>query len=138
MIEKFVAKFKEFAEKEELKTLSDTAKVQLFEIFIKTCGQDKPSGIKKPVQKVETNQSRTIRRPNRAATVKQVSFLKRLIAEGRLDSNTDIDNITVAEASALINEGVSTPKPVPQGTFSGAYSHESDGLESEGDFWESE
>lgn len=132
MIDKFLKTFQEFKQREEIQDLDEETKVKLFEIYVrvKTMKSSKPSGPK--------SEDKKIRKPNRPATKKQIGFLKKLVADGRIEEEPSYEDLTVNEASRLISIGVKAEKTKeePKGNFSGAFSHQSGEFESDGDFWE--
>lgn len=141
--EKFVQKFNEFASNEELNDLSMDAKVNLFKAYLDTIKPTpQPSGAGNVADVAKSSNQTRIRKPNRPATDKQIGFLKKLVREGKLDE-VDFDDLTVGEASALIEKGVkSKPKPKPEpeeepeGEFTGSYHHSSGSVASTQSFWD--
>lgn len=146
MIDKFVKKFKEFASHEDLNDLNDESKVALFGVYLdalrpapQVAVSPQPSGSKSQ----DKSQSR-VRKPNRPATEKQRSFIEKLISQGKLDNDIEVDMLTVGEASALIDQGIKAkarkpepePEPEPEGEFTGSYQHSSGGASSGKAFWE--
>ena len=151
MIDKFVTKFKEFAEHEDLEDLTDEAKATLFGVYLSVLRPSpapvapvKPSGPK-------SQSNSRVRKPNRPATDKQKKLIDKFIRQGKLDEDTDTVKLTVGEASSLIEQGINSqpkPKPAPEpepeleveaepeGEYAGSYSHSSGGATSQKAFWE--
>ena len=150
MIDQFITEFEKFVEyeSEAFEGLSDEAKVALFGIYANHIA----SRSKKPVkaaraEKPRRRQSRpTIKNPHRPASVKQLKCIVGMIEKGQLDEDIDTDDLTMGEASNLIDQGIKNskrrrpdPEPEvqeeedePQGSFQGAYNNQSGSLASEG------
>jgi hypothetical protein len=149
MISKFIATFEKFSESESVADLTDEARVALFGVYCQTMSQlQKPAAPPaKPAKTEPTKSRRRIRNPNRPATYKQLKLIAEMIEKGQLDDDVDTDNITILEASSLIDQGIKNgkrpkrapapaPRPEPEDEdedeeFQGAYSHQSGGLASE-------
>ena len=162
MIDKFLEKYGEFNQHDNTQHLSDSDKIALFRIFCNVLG---PKPATTPQPQIQAATSTSTRRPgrnsrNRAATDKQVTLIRSLQSKGHLDNSVDLDELSVASASSLIDKGIQaqkaakvaksnpapqpTPQPIPadevedeeQGSFTGSYNHQSSGHESKGHFWE--
>lgn len=144
MIDKFVDKFGEFASHPGLEEFSDEVKATLFGIFLE---------VLKPEPKAETPaQVQTQKKAQRPATPKQTNFIKSLIKKGQLPNNIVISNLSVKQASVLIDQGIKTPEkthsapkpdPIPNtatdepsGVFTGSYKHASGDATSTKHFWD--
>ena len=140
MIDKFTSKFREFASNENLEDLSDEAKVALFGIYLNAI---KPTPQPSGGNSGKSQPKSRVRKPNRAATYKQKNYIKRLQQQGKLEDDIDIEELTVGEASKLIDKGVNAParpkpEPVeePEGEFAGSYNHESGNVSSSASWWD--
>ncbi|MHA2135846.1 MAG: hypothetical protein ACW99J_18470 [Candidatus Thorarchaeota archaeon] len=144
MIDKFIEKYREFDSHEDLTDLSSEARIALFGVFLQALQLEKPSVPQPQSQPAPASSgNRRISKPNRAATSKQKGFIRTLIRQGKLDDDVDVSNLTVATASALIDQGVKSqpkpaavPEPEPEGEFTGSYAHSSGGVTSSAHFWE--
>ena len=141
MIDKFLEKFEEFSSNDKIEDKSEEVKVALFGVYLQAL-QAIP---KAQVPEAAKPQASKINKPHRTATAKQIGFIRSMIKNGKLEADTDTSNLTVGEASALINKGVnSTPSPQPtvtvpeepEGEFAGSYSHESGGATSQACWWD--
>ncbi len=130
MIEKFINKYKEFADHEDIEDLDDNAKIALFSTYLRHFSPNHPSGAKQAPSKIT--------KPNRPATIKQKDLIRKFVRQGKLDQ-VDFDGMTVAEASTVIDEGVNA-EPVkavePEGEFTGSYNQASGSSVSSGNFWD--
>lgn len=154
MIDKFLNKFQEFSENEKINHLSDEVKVSLFSVYLQALKSKQDEQSKPSVQNAPIKSNPRIRRPKRPATDKQKGYIRKLVSQGKLDGNQiDLNNLTVAEASNLIDQGVnarvstlkqptqinwskSENEEEPEGEFTGSYSHSSNGAISQAEFWE--
>jgi hypothetical protein len=144
MIDKFVEKFEEFAGHEGLENLTDEAKVALFGVYLDVLRPSpQPAATAPAASKPSGSSNSRIRKPNRPATAKQKGFIEKLIRQGKLDDDIDADQLTVGEASTLIDQGINSkpkpapePEPEPEGEYTGSYSHSSGGATSTKAFWE--
>jgi hypothetical protein len=154
MISKFIATFEKFSESETAADLTDEARVALFGVYCQTMSQlqsPKPAPKAQPEpSKPAKSRGRRIRNPNRPATYKQLKLVAEMIENGQLDDDVDTDNITISQASSLIDQGIKNgkrpkrapapepedePEEEPEGEVQGAYSHQSGGLASESSLW---
>lgn len=122
---KFINEFNSFCSEDQIKNLAETSKVALFTTYCQIM-------ISNPkTQKPTNNTSTHATRNNGKCTLKQANLLKQLISSNHIDSNIDINNLTIKDASKLIEQGLSNQKSGVTVTkenddseeFAGSYDH---------------
>jgi len=153
MISQFTAEFEKFAsqESEIIQALSPEAMVALFGVYCQTMSRQQPKVTPKSKTKPEPKQQRPrVRNRSREASVKQLRCIANMIDKNQLDEDIDTENLTMGEASDLIDQGIRngrrpTPEPVsdpepqeeeePQGSFQGAYNNQTGNMASQNTLW---
>jgi hypothetical protein len=160
MIDQFITEFEKFTthESEIIENLTDETKVALFGIYCQTMAARakqtqliQPTKSEKPTRR-STHSQPQIKNPNRPASIKQLKCIAGMIEKGQLDEDIGTDDLTMGEASTLIDEGIRNnrkprraPEPAPEsleaedeepeGAFQGAYNNQTGSLASQNSLW---
>lgn len=111
-IENFLNEFDKLQKNPITNNMANSDKIALFSVYcnLRKAQQPKPSQPSQQPQRGNTRPNNGRPSNFRPASDQQVRLLNELISQGDLSRNTDLDGLSRAQASKLIEEGITNSK----------------------------